>query len=249
MYINEINKFLKSVLDPECINDYAINGIQVENDRPVKKIGFTVDASLEAIKLLIENHCDLLIVHHGFYWGKVLPVAGNYRQKLKMLLENDIGLIAYHLPLDAHEEYGNNIQILKAIGFDKIDMFAGYKGTKIGWYCENEKSLAIEEIIKRIGINGSVYKYLNFGKNEIKTIGVVSGGGNFCFDEVVSRGFDLFITGDADHIIYHNAKENNVNVLFGGHYFTETFGVKALKKLIEKQFNLECEFFDIPTGL
>jgi dinuclear metal center YbgI/SA1388 family protein len=249
MLIKEIDKFLKNLLDPMTMPDYAINGIQVENIGDIDKIGFTVDASVEAIKEALKNNCKLLVVHHGLFWSKINPITGNFRERVKMFLDNDIGLIAYHLPLDCHEDYGNNIQILKAIGYDKKELFANYKGVKIGWYCENNTPFTIEEIILNLKIESNSIKYFDFGNKEIRKIGVVSGGGNFAFDEAVNNKFDLFITGDAEHVIYHQAKENKINVLFAGHYFTETFGVKALRRLIEEKLNINSVFFDIPTGL
>ena len=250
--IHEIQNFLKELLDPNNISDYALNGIQVENEKKdVEKIAFAVDASVSSIKMAIANNCSLLIVHHGFFWGKPLSITGILKKRIQLMLENDMGLIAYHLPLDCHLEYGNNIRILKEIGATSWGTFGNYNGTDIGWQTELSSSIKIEQICSRLGISldDNANKYLDFGNKEIKKIAVVSGGGSSCFQEAIDKKVDLFITGDADHTLYHSAKESSINVLFAGHYFTEIFGIQAIQKVIEKKFKIKTFFCDIPTGL
>jgi dinuclear metal center YbgI/SA1388 family protein len=252
--IRSINKFLKELLDPRDIQDTALNGIQVENDRKnIDKIAFAVDISNSAVKMAAEKKCDLLITHHGFFWGKPLPVSGTFKKTLRSLFENNIGLISYHLPLDMHPVLGNNAQVLKCagIGPKNIKPFGFYKGTAVGYFgnLKNEKN--INEICKGLGLifpNNGI-KYLDFGNKKIKSIAVVSGSGAGYFQEAIEKNIDLYITGDREHILYHPAEENKLNVLFAGHYFTETFGLKALRKEIEKAFGAETFFLDIPTGL
>ncbi|OHD20550.1 MAG: Nif3-like dinuclear metal center hexameric protein, partial [Spirochaetes bacterium GWC1_27_15] len=189
------------------------------------------------------------IVHHGLFWGKVNPITLNYRKRIKLLLENNIGLIAFHLPLDCNSECGNNAQILKRIGVSDLVSFGYYKGFPIGFMGEFDNSLDIDQICNKLGLLLHGIKYLNFGTKEIKKIAVVSGGGGSCFDEAIQKKVDLFITGDAEHTLYHMAAENKINLLFAGHYFTETFGIKAIQKKIEEEFNIYTIFCDIPTGL
>jgi dinuclear metal center YbgI/SA1388 family protein len=163
------------------------------------------------------------------------------------MLDHDIGLISYHLPLDAHAEYGNNIRILKTLKAEHCIPFGYYKGFPIGYQGELKKPEPIESITRALGVND--FHYINGGKKEIKTIAVVSGGGTSCFEEAVQKKADLFITGDRSHEIYHSALENGINVLFAGHYFTETFGVESLIPILEKEFKVHTIFFDIPTNL
>jgi putative NIF3 family GTP cyclohydrolase 1 type 2 len=160
-------------------------------------------------------------------------------------------MIAYHLPLDCHPAYGNNAQILKKIGIENKKPFGFYKGIQIGFAGADDKPFSIIDICGRLGIeiNGETVRYLGFGKKDIVNIAVVSGGGGSCFAEAVDTNTDLFITGDAEHELYHSAKENNINLLFAGHYFTETFGVKALCELVRNEFNISTAFCEIPTGL
>lgn len=250
--IYTINNFLKNLLDPDSMADVAINGIQVDNDgSEVSKIAFTVDASYASIEKAAEEKCNLLITHHGIFWGKVEPITGAHRNRIKRLLDANVGLISYHLPLDAHFVYGNNIQIIKEIGVRSPEKFAPYKGNLIGYTGNLDKSLSIDEIAAKLGLDlkAKGVNYLGFGNNDIKKVAVVSGGaGDNVFDAINSDA-DLFITGDSYHELYHVALENKINVLFAGHYFTETFGVKALMKKIEEEFGLKTTFLDIPTGL
>jgi len=247
-----INEYFKKILDPKTMQDVALNGIQVENDGEIKRVAFAVDLSLSSIEKAIKERCDLIFVHHGFFWGKSIPITHSHRKRLKLLLQNNIGVIAYHLPLDCHPEYGNNAQILKKIGITEINPFGSYKGFPIGFEGTLERKADIEEICNRLGVllTASGVRYLSFNSNkEIRKISVVSGGGGSCFNEAIEKGIDLFITGDSEHELYHQALDNSTNILFAGHYFTETFGVKAIKKKIEEDFGIFTIFCDIPTGL
>ena len=202
--------------------------------------------------MAIDNKSNLLIVHHGFFWGKPVPVIGSLKKKIELLFNNDIGLIAYHLPLDCNYLYGNNIQILrKIINKNEVSPFGFDKGFSIGWQTQIENNITIEQIcnILDIPIDNLSNKYLGFGNKNIKKIAVVSGAGTRYFDEAIYNNIDLYITGDSDHILFHKAKENNINVLFAGHYYTETFGLKAIEELIKTQFNIKTFFLDFPTNL
>lgn len=252
--IHKIQIFLKKTLDPNNISDIAINGIQVENDgNKINKIAFAVDASITSIEQTILNQCDLLIVHHGFFWGSLQPITGTLKNRIKLLLENNIGLIAYHLPLDMHSQYGNNIMILKKIlkRSSNYSPFGMYHNNYIGWQTNLKNPMKIEKISGNldISLNDNNFKYLAFGNKEIKKIAVISGGASQCFNEAIKNKIDLYITGDRDHILYHSAKENKINLLFAGHYFTETFGIKTIQKVIEKKFKISTCFLDIPTSL
>lgn len=249
--LEQIQKYLKELLDPTSISDYGINGIQVENNNSVTKIAFAVDASLESIKSAVDHKCDLLIVHHGIFWGRPSPITGILKKRIQMMLENNLALIAYHLPLDCHSELGNNIQILKHINAGESTPFGKDKGIYLGHQMELETPRMIEDICKSLSVSLSDKNitYLNFGTQNIQKIAVVSGAGPRFLQEAIDSNCDLFITGDHDHVSYHQAKENNINVLFAGHYFTETFGVKALKEHLRDKFDIETIYYDIPTGL
>lgn len=250
--IHTINKYLKNFLDPDNIQDAAINGIQVENDGcEIKRIAFAVDASFTSMEKAVKENCQLLITHHGLFWGKVMPVTGNYMKRLKLMLSNNLGLISYHLPLDANDECGNNSQIMRKLGINDIKQFGKYKGTFIGFKGESSDSLSADDVFNKLGIiqGKNNVNYLGFGSKEIKKIAVVSGGASHLLNEAIAEGIDLFITGDSSHELYHDALENRINVLFAGHYLTETFGIKALQKKVEDELKISTIFCDFPTGL
>jgi dinuclear metal center YbgI/SA1388 family protein len=254
-----INEYLKNLLDTNNINDYCINGIQVESSvSKINKIAFAVDASLESIEQTIKNKCSLLIVHHGILWNNIIPIAGNFKKRIGLLIEKNVGIIAYHLPLDRHHEYGNNIQIIKKIinsdhGKELknyLSPFGYTKGINIGWQIQLENAITIEQIYEKLNfIDPGKNKFLAFGNKQIKRIAVMSGSGDRYFNEAVINKIDLYITGDSSHILFHEAKENNINILFAGHYYTELFGIKAIQKNIEQKFKIDTYFLDVPTGL
>ena len=246
--IQTINDYIKNLIDANTMSDMAINGIQVENSGEITGITFAVDASIESINETIKNKSNLLIVHHGFLWGKEQAVTGIYKKRLELLIKNNIGLIAYHLPLDAHAQVGNNAVILKKLDIESFIPFAECKSTQIGCIGSVKTAFTIKNILDKLGLKDN-YKYLDFGTKDIKKIGVVSGGGTSWLQEAIQNGVELFITGDSSHQDYHVIKEHGINVLFAGHYFTETFGINALKDVIFKDFNISIKFADIPTGM
>lgn len=251
MNIKELSKLIKGIVDPNNLKDDSHNDLQVENTCKVTKIALAVDACLATIEGAKKAGAQVLLVHHGLYWGQQLPITGekyNHYERVKALLSNNIGLIASHLPLDMHAELGNNVLIAKKLGLGKIEPFGACHDFKVGYKGEFDKAATIEEIVKRLGATMAACRYLPFGKKEIKTIGVVSGGGIDWIHDAISGGLDLFITGEGKHSTYHRALEGKINVLMAGHYFTETFGIKALGERVACETGIECVFIDVPTG-
>ncbi len=250
MELKILTKFFDEYLKISEIEDVSVNGLQVEGRKYIEKICFAVDACAETFKLAKEENADMLFVHHGMIWNGIKNVTGITYKRLKFIIENEISLYAAHLPLDMHGEVGNNIQFLKIFRINEaIEEFGTYHGIKIGYkgMFEKEKNLNdfVSEIEKHLNTK---CKILKFGKNKIKRVGVVSGGAASLIDEAIEN-VDCFVTGEPSHQIYHIAKEANLNVIFAGHYATETLGVKAMAKLIGKKFSIETKFIDCPTGL
>jgi len=251
MDIKQLAKFITDTIDPNGMTDNSVNGLQVQNTGTVTKIAVAVDASLATIELAAATGAQALLVHHGLLWGDPLPITDekyNHYSRIKALIKNNIGLIASHLPLDAHLEYGNNIIMAKMLGLKKIKPFARYHGVPIGFCGQFEKAVSIETVAKLLGINMKDVKYLSFGKSEIKTVGIVSGGGAHDIQTSINEGLDLFITGEGKHSCYHSAREGKINMLMAGHYFTETFGIRALGESVQRELGIECVFIDCPTG-
>ena len=253
MVLEEFDVLIRKILAlDECSgSDVALNGLQVANgSATVEKVAFAVDACLESIRRAAEWKADLLFVHHGLFWGKPLAVIGGHYQRLRALIEADLALYAVHLPLDMHPELGNNSGLARRIGLQQLEPFGKYKGMKIGFKGRLAGQMSLEQVVrlccggKEPGIN-----VLPFGPENISTVGIVSGGAADEAYQAIDERLDLFITGDADHTIYHHCLEGRVNVIFGGHYLTETSGVTFLAEKLEKETDLETVFFDIPTGL
>lgn len=228
--------------------DISSNSLVVgRSDKIIKKVMSAVDISMQSIEITIENKVDAIITHHGFFWGKPLKIIDSHYNRIKALIENDICLYTYHLPLDANNEVGNNIVMAKALNLLDIKPFGYYAGLPIGYKGRLKESIKVEEILKKLNIDKD-YTAVIF-KDKIKEIGIVSGGAAKCIDEAINDKLDLFISGENSHEQYHNCKENNLNLLFLGHYQSETFGVRALVERSAKKFNLEYYHSDIPTRM
>ena len=225
------------------IEDISLNGLQVEGKDEVKRIGFAVDASYETLLSGKENVIDMLIVHHGIFWGKPEAICGPLYQKLKVLIENQISLYAAHLPLDIHPDLGNNAQIAKII--------LEAPGRQIGDYgyiveVEIELSEVTRRLESRLGTKCKVYP---FGKESLKKVAFSSGGGASMLPLAIKEDACLFITGEPKLSSYHLAKEQGINLIFAGHYATETVGIKALMNEIQRRFDIDCLFLDLPVDI
>ena len=228
--------YLEEFLQVSLFSDYCPNGIQVEGKSDIKKIGLAVSASLETIEKARDKNIDALIVHHGIFWNKdPYPLVASKKKKIKALIENDISLLAYHLPLDANPDVGNNFKAFLDLNFTELYPFAqvGVKGT-------------IEEFIERAEMyfNHKATSAL-FGKKTIKSAALISGGAHNRIEEAVKEGVDCFITGSFDEPVWHFAKEHKIHFLAFGHFATEVVGPRALKNHLEKIFGVECEFIDV----
>ena len=241
----QIAEFLNEELKIKEFEDDANNGLQMENTGEIKKIGFSVDASLETFQEAVAANCQMLITHHGMMYKGLTHISGHHYQRIKYLIENNLAIYGAHLPLDAHPAYGNNIKIVNILGLKKIKPFGEHHNQPIGY--QGEFSGTLEDVKKKLEENGMKTKSLNFGKQEIKTIAIVSGGAAENTLEAIQKNVDLYITGESSQWLHHLAKENKINVIFGGHYETEVFGVKALMALLKEKFNVEVEFIDVPT--
>jgi len=240
----------QKLLRPEKFTDWdgAVNGLQVENSRSVSKIAAAVDASLATIKLAIAAKADLLIVHHGLFWSSTVPWTGQRHEMLRLLVENNLAVYSSHLPLDAHPQLGNNAQLCAALDLKNLKPFFFTKNQFIGF--QAKKKISREELNQRLTkILGAAPKLLPGGSEKCERIGVVTGGAGGDLKLAASEGVDTFITGEAPHWAAVAAEELGVNLFLGGHYATETFGVKALATRLSERFGLPWEFIDHPSGL
>lgn len=253
MKIKDFEKWIKTVLniDEMAKMDSSLNGLQVGRDEAdITKIAFAVDASLESFTRAVELGADMLFVHHGLYWGRVIPVRGDFYTRMEMLIKNNLALYAAHLPLDMNKEFGNNAGICKTLGLNAVEPFGEYKGVKIGFKGVFDKPLTRDEVVEKLfGGWDNTIRMLPFGKDLINSIAVISGDAPFELLQAIDEDVDLYLTGESSHVLYHTALESGINVIFGGHYATEVYGVKLLAQKVSKELSLETIFIDIPTGL
>lgn len=226
----------------------AVNGLQVENNGKVTRIAAAVDASLATVRLAIEQQADLLLVHHGLFWGPTHPWTGKKFELLQLLLGNNLAVYSSHLPLDLHPTLGNNAQLARALGFVQLKPFFLEKGQYLG--VKMVKTVSREKLGSSLArVLGKEPLLIPGGPPICKRIGIVTGGAGDEVRKAANEGIDTFITGEGRHWTYALAEELGVNVLYGGHYATETFGVKALAEHLGKKFKIPWSFVDHPTGL
>jgi len=248
--LSEIVEYTNEYLRIRKIEDWpnALNGLQIENSGSVIKIGAAVDVSTRVLTAAATRQINLLVVHHGLFWPGLQTVTGVLRRELKVAFENDIALYSAHLPLDVHPEVGNNAQLGGALGFKKTKSFLEEKGELVGLKMRNTlPRAALIRKVRRV-LRGPI-KTFNFGPKETNRIGIVTGAGGSEIYRVALDKIDTFITGEAPHWAAVAAEELGINLFLGGHYATETFGVKALAAHLSKRFKLPWEFLNFPTGL
>jgi dinuclear metal center YbgI/SA1388 family protein len=232
------------------IGDYdgAANGLQVANRGAVKKIAAAVDGSLSTVKLAIAARANLLIVHHGLFWSARHPWTGKNYQLMRLLIENDLAVYSSHLPLDAHPKLGNNAQLCTALGLKNLKPFFHSRGQTLGF--KSQTKISLQELAKRLErATGFKPKIIPGGEAICRNIGVVTGGAGAELKQAAKEGVDTFITGEGPHWTFAMAEELGLNVLYGGHYATETFGVKALAVHLAQKFDIPWEFLPWPTGM
>lgn len=248
-----ILEFLDTLLEPSKFEDSAYNGLQVDGGiESAVTICGAVDSGLSVIQEASRLKADLLIVHHGLFWHGSSNIAnGLHGAKLRELFLSQCSLYASHLPLDGNLEVGNSAEILRLLGIKSFHPFALEGRMTLGAQGELDFACSIEEILSSLrmieGYGPEVV--LPFGKNSIRTIGVCTGAGGFCIDEAKRVGIDLLISGEPKQHNYHHAKELGQNVIFIGHYASETFGVKALLRVLENTFGVKTIWISEPTGI
>lgn len=229
-------------------SDYALNGLQVENSGRLSRILCAVDACDATIAAAAARRADFVVVHHGLFWNGLQPITGRLGRKIRTLVAHDIALYAVHVPLDCHPEVGNNAVLAAELGLEGIRPFGRYKGIEIG--CMGGLDLPLDDLVERIRNRlGTTPKVIAKGSARTKQAAIVTGGAAELIGEAHERGIDTFITGEGPHHSFHDAEEWGINVIYAGHYATETVGVQALGEHLRDRFGLPFEFFDHPTGL
>ena len=248
---DQIVAYLDDLLDAGSFPDITPNGLQVPGAEDVELVVTGVSPGLELIETAAERGAQLVLTHHGLL-GDFLPdhITPVLKRRLKALLDSDISLAAYHLPLDAHAEVGNNALICSELGLERSEPFGSYKGRTLGFVGRSQTGLPFAELRERcaraFGTEPFTWEY---GPELVHSVGVVSGAAASSLGEATAAGLDAFLTGEpAEHAMLE-AREGGIHFIAGSHYGTETFGVKALGELLAGQFGLRHEFVDLPNPI
>ena len=241
----EIARFLDKSLRVSSFEDRSNNGLQVASRGNVQSVCCGVDASLDFFRAAQAQGAGLVVCHHGLSWGDSLRrITDLNYERISFLIRHNMALYACHLPLDAHPRHGNNAQICAAIGIGKLRPFGMYHGQCIGFGGSLSRPMPYARFLSLVEKQIGPARCMPFGKSTVQSIAVVSGGAADHVVEAAEQAYDVFLSGEATLSAYHEAKERAIHAIFAGHYATETFGVKALAKLLGKRFRLPAEFVD-----
>jgi len=250
---DKIVKFCEEYLKVKDFEDKCHNGLQVEGKSEIKKIVTGVSLSQKLIEQAIAKKADMLIVHHGLFsgaWGSELQITGLYKNRLKLLLENEINLMGFHLPLDAHPEIGNNISLCKLLNLQDIKVLNTPDYGDIGYLGELKPEMELADFVDLVNEKLGVKAYsLAAGPQKVKKVGIISGGASPDYKAAVVAGCDTFLSGDIRESVVRAVEETGINFINAGHYNTEKLGVKNLGELLAEKFDLEVEFVDIPNEI
>jgi dinuclear metal center YbgI/SA1388 family protein len=241
---DDILNFARELLDLDSFHDYGPMGLQVVGADEVTKIAASGSSALEAFRRTREAGAELLVVHHGQYWEgdpRIVDVA--MKRRLQALFDGDITLAAYHLALDAHPEIGNNIIVARELGIREPERFLEW-----GFGGPLAEPATLNELASRLeAATGRAPQVFGGGPDRIERVAVITGGGAKLVREAATAGYDAYVTGEPAEPTLHLARELGIHFLAGGHYATETFGIKALAERLADEFSLDWEFVDVPV--
>jgi dinuclear metal center YbgI/SA1388 family protein len=249
---DEILGYCDDLLDVASFEDYGPNGLQVPGTEDVTRLATGVSANLELLQRAIDSGAELVLTHHGLIWGsEVSPLSAPMAARLRALLCADVSLAAYHLPLDAHPEIGNNALLRDALGLEADDRpFGEAKGSAVGVIGRAAEPIDIRELGRRLtDAVGREPLVFDAGPERISSVGIVTGAGGFALHEAGPLGLDALVTGEPSEPVMGEAREYGIHFLAGGHYDTETFGIRRLGELVAERFSVEHEFIDVPNPI
>jgi dinuclear metal center YbgI/SA1388 family protein len=248
---DEIVTFCDELLEAGAFDDYGPNGLQVPGTGEVSKVAAGVSANLEFIEAAVESGAQLAIAHHGLFWGgQPQALSEQMANRLRALLTAGVSLAAYHLPLDAHREIGNNALLCERLGFAQQARFADFGGRPIGVIGRSADGIEARTLVERIGrLVGREPLTFDAGPELVHSIGIVSGGASSQVREAVSLGLDAYLTGEPSEPAMADAREGRIHFIAAGHYATETFGVQRLGEIVAERFGVEHEFIDVPNPI
>jgi dinuclear metal center YbgI/SA1388 family protein len=246
----EITAYCDELLDVGSFEDYGPNGLQVPGKADVSRVATGVSANLELLERAVDSGADLVMTHHGLLWGsEVSALSVPTAARLRALLCAEVSLAAYHLPLDAHPEIGNNALLRDALGLDPDERaFGEAKGSAVGVIGRAAEPIDVAELRRRLSeAVGQDPLVFDGGPERISSVGIVTGGGGFAIHEAGPLGLDALVTGEPSEPMMGESREYGVHFLAGGHYATETFGIRRLGELVAERFEIEHQFIDVPN--
>jgi len=235
---------LDDYLNIADIEDDTINGVQIDAHMPIEKLAFSVDPSRDIIERAVEENCDLLLTHHGLIWGGIKSVTGANYDILSSFLKNDMGLYACHLPLDVHPEIGNNVLLAELIGAEPVDTFMEYNGTEVSLIAEFDEPKRVEEVAEIMSSRLNNEPFVLKPEREVEKVAIMTGKGGMALSEAYERGADLFISGEKQYMYFLESMNMDFPVIYGGHYATETLGIKKLMEKVEEEHDYECVWLE-----
>lgn len=240
----ELTRYLDELLETARFKDYSPNGLQVEGRAEVRRIVAGVTASQALLDAAIERDADAILVHHGWFWrGEDGRVTGIRKARLQALLANDINLLAYHLPLDSHPEFGNNAQLAKRLGWIAEGRFGEQD---MAWIGRPAGKATLSSLVEHIGAAlQRVPQVIGDGDRSVARVAWCSGGAQGYFEQAIALGADLYLSGEISEQTVHLARESGVAYIAAGHHATERYGVQALAEHLAGRFGIDCEFVDI----
>jgi dinuclear metal center YbgI/SA1388 family protein len=246
---DEIIAFLDELLDVDGFGDMGPNGLQVPGAEQVSSVVTGVSAQRELFERAAGARAELVLCHHGLFWDFApRTIRPALKERLRILFDADITLAAYHLPLDAHPEVGNNALILAGLGLERGEQFAEHRGRKIGYVGRSAEGIPITELRLRCAeLFGQEPFVWECGPERVHSLAVISGGAPGDFAEAIDLGVDAFLTGEAAEHVMVDARENGVHFIAGGHYGTERLGIRRLGELVAERFGVEHQFVEIPN--
>jgi len=247
---DEIVSFLDGLLDSPSFEDYGPNGLQVPGSDEVELVVTGVSAHLELFEHAAAGGAQMVLAHHGIFWGPGPgPITIQLRRRLEALFDADISLVAYHLPLDAHPEVGNNALICRALGLEPTERLGDYKGRSIGFIGRASEAVPTAELRNRCieAFEGREPLIQGAGPELVHSVGVISGGAASYMGDAVAAGVDAFLTGEPAEHSMADACEAGLHFIAAGHYATETFGIRRLGDLLAERFGIEHRFVEVPN--
>jgi len=247
---DQLVAYLDDYLESESLRDVSLNGLQVAGATEVQRVATAVSASARLFRDAADWGADAVLVHHGLLWKGEEParLVGCFRERIRLLLDHEMSLIAYHLPLDRHAACGNAAVLARALGLDQLEPFGEFDGIPLGVAGVLATPVPAEELFQLIGeVCGQRPLVFAGGPDMVASVGIVTGGAPAAFDEAVAAGLDTFVTGEAREWAQQRAVEDGVHFVAAGHYATERFGVRALGEFLARRWELEVRFFDYPN--